>query len=73
MIERDPKAIAKHCRETAAREDLPPSHREMLVSYARFYNALADQSAKEGGHPALSGSPQDAGPSAQAVAGRSAG
>jgi hypothetical protein len=49
MIERDPKAIAKHCREAVGRSDLPEHHREMLAGYARFYQALAEQVAREAG------------------------
>lgn len=43
MTERDPKAIAKHCRKAAERTDLPEAHREMLAGYARFYQALVEQ------------------------------
>ena len=49
MTERDPKAIAKHCRAASERTDLPEAHREMLAGYARFYQSLVEQSEKEAG------------------------
>lgn len=47
MTDRDPRAIADHCRKAAEDDGLRPEHRQMLAGYARFYEALANQAVDE--------------------------